>query len=112
MRNASMTPRKSNSFRRAPLSAALLTCLATCLAVPVHAATSFPDYPLQTGGGSLPPNIMFILDDSGSMAWGFMPGAQSSDESALNNQTSPSRIGLKTYVHNRLYYDPATTYEA
>lgn len=105
-----MTLRKSNPYRPAPLHAAVLACLATCLALPVHAATSFPDYPLQTGGGSLPPNIMFILDDSGSMAWGFMPGAQSRDESALNNVTSPAKIGLKTYVHNKLYYNPASTY--
>ncbi|MDO4709647.1 MAG: PilC/PilY family type IV pilus protein [Pseudomonadota bacterium] len=32
-----------------------------------HAATSFPDYPLQTNVGTVPPNIMFILDNSGSM---------------------------------------------
>ena len=49
-----MSLRKSNPYRTAPLSAAVLACLATCLALPVHAATSFPDYPLQTGGGSMP----------------------------------------------------------
>src|SRR5690606_22566214 len=31
-------------------------------------AQSFPNYPLQTGAGDVAPNIMFILDDSGSMA--------------------------------------------
>ena len=29
--------------------------------------TSFPNYPLLTGGNSIPPNILLILDDSGSM---------------------------------------------
>ena len=49
---------------RAPLAA----FIATLLALPVHAAT-FPNYPLQTGTNSVPPNILFILDDSGSMEW-------------------------------------------
>ncbi|PJK07588.1 hypothetical protein CO610_07990 [Lysobacteraceae bacterium NML95-0200] len=38
-----------------------------------QAATSFPDYPLQTSVTRVPPNIMFILDDSGSMRLNYMP---------------------------------------
>lgn len=38
-----------------------------------NAATSFPDYPLQTDVAKVPPNIMFILDDSGSMRLNYMP---------------------------------------
>ena len=95
----------------ARLRAAFMAFGATCLALPVHAATSFPDYPLQTGVASVPPNILLILDDSGSMAWDFMPGATANDASPLNNKTSPARIGLKTYVHNTLYYDPSIAYQ-
>lgn len=73
-------------------------------------AASFPEYPLQTGTGSIPPNIMFILDDSGSMAWDFMPGAYAGDKNTINNRTSPLRIGASTSVHNKLYYDPSVTY--
>jgi len=41
---------------------------ATLLGLPVNAATtSFPQYPLMTGGSTIPPNILLILDDSGSM---------------------------------------------
>lgn len=106
-----MTNRKPNTPRVAPLHSALLACMATCLALPVNAATSFPNYPLQTGVGSLPPNIMFILDDSGSMAWDFMPGAVAADANTLNAKTSPTAIGLKTYKHNTLYFDPSKDYQ-
>ncbi|MDI9240786.1 PilC/PilY family type IV pilus protein [Lysobacter sp. LF1] len=106
-----MTLHKSIPNRMAPLRAALLACLATTLALPVHATTSFPDFPLQTGSGSAPPNILFILDDSGSMAWDFMPGAVAADANTIAAKTSPDQIGLKTYIHNSLYYDPRTEYK-
>lgn len=50
----------------------------------------------------LPPNIMFILDDSGSMAWDFMPGATTGD--------AFSDYRAKTYTFNTLYYNPHVTY--
>jgi len=52
----------------------------TLMGVGLLAATSaqsypsFPSYPLVSGAGNpVPPNIMLILDDSGSMEWTFMP---------------------------------------
>ncbi|MDX1678500.1 hypothetical protein, partial [Arsukibacterium sp.] len=33
---------------------------------------SIADSPLQTAVG-LPPNVLFVIDDSGSMRWGFTP---------------------------------------
>jgi len=85
--------------------------LATCLGLPVNAATSFPPYPLQTGTGSIPPNIMFILDDSASMGWDFMPGAYNNDRYAINQRTTPINFGLATYIHNKLYYNPNVPYQ-
>lgn len=97
-------------IRMSSKTTALLAAFsATLLGLPVGAAT-FPDYPLQTGTGSVPPNILFILDDSGSMAWDFMPGASSADADTLGAKVSPVAIGLQTYVHNTLYYNPAVTY--
>ncbi|MCJ0825917.1 pre-peptidase C-terminal domain-containing protein [Luteimonas sp. 50] len=84
------------------------TCLATLLALPVNAAVVFPDNPLQTGAAYPPPNVMFILDDSGSMAFDFMPGANSSSEVP---KTSPQQIQLQAYPRNTLYYNPNTTYQ-
>lgn len=50
---------------------AALTFCATLLALPVHSVT-LPDIPLQAGS-PVAPNIMFILDDSGSMQGEIMP---------------------------------------
>ena len=59
-------PRLRSGLLAAAVASVLLGGLQS---VPVHAATSFPDYPLQSGAGTVPPNILFMLDNSGSMAW-------------------------------------------
>ncbi|MFV8572623.1 pilus assembly protein [Marinobacter sp. SBS5] len=48
----------------------------------------------------LPPNIVLMLDDSGSMAFDYMPNL--SGDSSSKNWRAPSV--------NRVYYDPAVTY--
>lgn len=101
------TPRTtpSRSARKSRL-APFLVCLATILGLPVQAAVSLPDVPMQTNNG-VPPNLWFILDDSGSMAWDFMPGP-------FNNTgvpaTTPIAIQLQTYTRNTIYYNPSVTY--
>lgn len=49
---------------------------------------------------SLPPNIVLMLDDSGSMAWDYMP----------NSVAGSSDDTLRSHVHNKVYYDPSVTY--
>ncbi len=66
--------------------------------------TSFPNYPLLTGGDSIPPNIMLILDDSGSMSYLRMPNDSSS---SLNDNVSD-----RSYINNTLYYNPDRNYHA
>lgn len=46
--------------------------LLTFMAAPARAAIDLPNVPLQSGA-AVPPNIMFIIDDSGSMHWEIMP---------------------------------------
>lgn len=65
--------------------------------------TSFPNYPLLTGGDAIPPNIMLILDDSGSMQAVHMP----SDKYSLNDNVSD-----RAYVNNTLYYNPDRDYHS
>lgn len=93
------------SFRRNGL-VVLTACIATVLAMPVRAGITIPEVPLQSGT-VVPPNILFILDDSGSMAWDFMPGAFSSagvpDMTYRNDK-------LIAYTRNTLYYNPNTVY--
>lgn len=83
-------------------------CLATLLGGPVSAATSdvvIPGVPLQSGTPYPAPNIMFILDDSGSMTYSAMPA----DVTSFSNLDDD--IWDKSYVHNTLYYNPSTTYQ-
>lgn len=106
-----------------------VVCLATLLALPVNAAIVFPDQPLTTGN-RVAPNILFILDDSGSMAWANInnqdisaitgPGGFSStpDANGVSNGTSVttestgnSRMYMQSYATNSLYYNPAITYQ-
>lgn len=96
------TPRSFRP-RRARLSwaAPVLACLATLLGLPVHAGVSFPDTPMQTNQG-IPPNIWFILDDSGSMASTFMPDVVPG--------TTPTNIASQTYTRNTIYYNPKNNY--
>ncbi len=126
------TSRKAVTVRTARMSrlAPLLACIFTVLGLPVHAAVSLPDTPMQTNNG-VPPNIWFILDDSGSMAWRYMynpsvaslrrnGGATVVSVPTGNNTGSDSNYGSnttnllamydQTYVTNGIYYNPSTTY--
>lgn len=98
---------------------ALAAFAATLMALPVSSALaqSFPDYPLQTGAGNVEPNLMFILDDSGSMAFNDMPNpdlptiCRRSSDTSTNCTNSPSyNITDLTYLGNTVYYNPFTDY--
>jgi type IV pilus assembly protein PilY1 len=80
--------------RIAPLAAAL----ACMLGLPVHSAVSIPDTPLQVNN-SVAPNIMLILDDSGSMTDDFIPDGL------------PNDFRRRAYNTNTIYYNPNTTYQ-
>lgn len=86
---------------RMQLKAACGSLLATMLAFPAAATIPIPDDPLTTGS-RVAPNILFILDDSGSMAFDYMPDAIPS--------TSTPNVARYAYTRNTLSYNPATTY--
>jgi type IV pilus assembly protein PilY1 len=79
----------------------LLACL---VQVPSHGAvTDIADKPLaSTSSDSVKPNVMFILDDSGSMEWEYMP-----DDVGNNKQY----VGFRNSKCNTVYYNPALTYD-
>jgi type IV pilus assembly protein PilY1 len=65
-------------------------------------AAQTTDKPLSTlTTVDIKPNIMFTIDDSGSMAWSFMP------DSVFSWLT---RVGFHNSYCNGVYYNPATTY--
>jgi type IV pilus assembly protein PilY1 len=87
---------------------------ATLLSLPAGAANpiDFPNVPLQSNT-TVPPNIMLILDDSGSMANDYMPAPGAASDSAPATTTAGGKpnIGPLTYVLNGIYYNPSTDYD-
>ena len=89
-----------------------LTFMVTLLALPVNAAITLPTEPLTTNS-RIPPNILFILDDSGSMAFDEMENPLVQTICRRNSGggcISGSTITDYTYVGNTVYYNPALPY--
>lgn len=83
--------------------ATALALLFLALTANAHgAATGLADAPLVTGSDtSVLPNLMFVLDDSGSMDWDYMP------DTAKNFS---GKYGFNSSHCNGTYYNPNTTY--
>lgn len=96
--NTKHTPNAPRSLFLVPA----IAFLATLMGLPVNAAVLIPDTPMQINNG-VPPNILFVLDDSGSMADTFMPDS-------IPNTTPNPNIRLNTNALNTIYYSPTTTY--
>ena len=88
--------------RHRPLALALAVAL-TALQIPAQAAlTDIAPIPLASSSTDIvKPNILFTLDNSGSMEWGFMP-----DD--IENRFDTT--GYKSHLCNTVYYNPAITY--
>ncbi len=84
-------------------SLTLLFALSLYFGVPTQAAeTDISNSPLSSATtAEVKPNILFTLDDSGSMNWRFMPDAMKSKE---------ERIGFRNSACNTVYYNPETRY--
>lgn len=91
---------------RSRLAPGLAAYLITLLALPVNAAITLPTDPLTTAS-RVPPNILFILDDSGSMAFTEMENPDITSITA----TGISNIANNTYVGNTVFYNPALDYK-
>ena len=103
-------PNSTSPMQRAVTIAA--ATVATLVGLPVNAATtSFPQYPLMTGGSTIPPNILLILDDSGSMNFIAMPKDVEigSSYQGVQNGLNDDPVD-RSYIHNTLYYNPTKTY--
>ncbi|MFZ5557326.1 MAG: pilus assembly protein [Pseudomonadota bacterium] len=82
-----------------------LLALATAMVVPPRAAasTDLATSPLITSSSStVRPNVMFVLDDSGSMGWAFMPDSVKG--------RNDSRC-YKNHLYNFVYYNPDFIYQ-
>lgn len=123
-------PRKSTSNNRLRPTA-LFVALAFLNASVTEAAITIPSLPLQAIN-SAEPNIMMILDDSGSMQWDYMPedingktnpinyiyptttqiygGAIYNNVTVDTDATNRWTRMLRSSAVNKLYYDPTITY--
>lgn len=90
------------------LAPALSACFATLLALPASAGITLPTEPLTTGA-RIPPNVLLILDDSGSMEYDYMPDAVPTTSAVTSGKNTIS-IGKQTYTRNSIFYNPAKTY--
>lgn len=102
--------------------------LVTFVTMSAHAGIVIPDDPLTTSA-RVAPNIMFILDDSGSMAWRNMNNRDVSTITGTSFTSSPDRDGvsngtsytiqsssnaamyMQSYATNSLYYNPTVNYQ-
>lgn len=91
------------SDRHQLLRAIALGFFATMVAVPATASIQLPNEPLTTGA-RVPPNVLFILDDSGSMAETTM---YNPDVSSV----SVSGVRAASYATNTIYYNPLVDYQ-
>jgi len=88
------------------------------------ADVNFAQKPLAAGGG-VDPNLMFMLDDSGSMRWGFVPDglmggrnlgdcdgyvAYGNDGFCVMDLDVGDGPALLSSTFNKIYYDPDATY--
>ncbi|TAL73339.1 MAG: pilus assembly protein PilY [Rhodanobacter sp.] len=106
------------------LASVLGVWLLGAIYVPSIAATVAIDQQPLTLQPPIPPNITLMLDDSGSMAWDYMPDAcylNGVTCIGTNNGTTPSNNGTDTATstnndamidasNNGLYYNPLVTY--
>lgn len=117
---------------------AIGTAIALAVALPVQAGINIPNKPLESGA-SVPPNIMMILDTSGSMGYRSLPnydislsggGLSSSDDGdsvpiggpdgtrELGNNNNVydfdsdniPDVAFRTYTYNTLSYNPNVNY--
>jgi len=101
-----MTPLKNELSRPAPILGALmsLVSLAAALISPAATAgmTDISNNPLSsTSTAAVKPNIMYLMDTSGSMDWTYMGDT-------VGNY--PSAVGYKNNACNGVYYNPNINY--
>lgn len=89
---------QTGRFNRHFFTALLFSALISLASGAEH---DLSDTPLFTLAG-VDPNIVLTMDDSGSMAWSFMP-------TSVGNYPSTKRA--KSAAYNKIYYNPEVVYE-
>jgi len=98
------TPRTTfgRALRKGLIYGIVVSMLATSSSYSMAALTDLADIPLASSSSSaVKPNLLFVLDDSGSMAWGFMPD---------DRDNWVNYVGFKNPLCNYIYYNPSVSY--
>ncbi len=99
----------STRLARRALSIGLLMAMMVQSPILNAASVALATTPLATSTTtSVKPNLLLVLDDSGSMAWDHMPDDATDAGSAVT--FSYGYYGLRSSQCNQVYYDPSNTY--
>lgn len=81
------------------------------------AATDLASAPLASSSNTaVRPNVLFVLDDSGSMDWAYQPdyagggGSGTRDHCKVSNRCSAGETPFQTHDYNGVAYNPRITY--
>ena len=101
---------KKHSFARHLPCLGFVLAISLALPLPALAASvTLATQPLATSTtSSVKPNMLLVLDNSGSMDWDHMPDDSSDGGSAVTFQYG--YYGLRSSQCNQVYYDPAIAY--
>ncbi|MGZ8261979.1 MAG: hypothetical protein ACXWTU_03340, partial [Methylotenera sp.] len=92
------------------LAASLGLPKAAMAVAPVAAPIDLAKVPLATSSSTVvKPNLLFVLDNSGSMDWDHMPDDWNDGGSSVPFLFG--YYGLRSSQCNQVYYDPTTTYQ-
>jgi type IV pilus assembly protein PilY1 len=102
------TPSRRPSYRQILVGCAALGLSSSALAVCTATSTvaCLADQPIQSTS-TIKPNVMFVLDNSGSMVWDLM-----SQDSALSGTVNSGKYCRENFQYNTVYYNPNTNYTA
>lgn len=96
--------------RVAPFLWGLTLAALVGLAAPAQATVPVTSSPLIIQP-TLPPNLMLMLDDSGSMAWDYMPDLCYLQGVRCGSRTTINNAAMIDAANNGLYYNPTVRYD-
>ena len=110
MKDATMKPQPGNRSTLRVLSLSLALAAGLALPLPALAASvALATAPLATSTTStVQPNLVLLMDNSGSMAWDHLPDDASDGGSAVT--WSYGYYGVRSSQCNGVYYNPTITY--
>ena len=95
------------------VATSLIVCVVGAASNPAFASVPVDQTPL-TSQVTLPPNIMLVIDDSGSMAWDYMPDSEYLCDvvSGVWTTTCSATTDMyRSYAINGAYYNPNQIYQ-